>query len=291
MPSDRREVNFAGLAPGQYRFVARAITSQNVPSAEPASVEFVILPPLYLRGWFVGLSALCLAGLTYAAYRYRLARLLEVANVRTRIATDLHDDIGANLTRIAILSEVARQAPGNGDKNADAPLASIASIARESVAAMSDIVWAITPDRDALHHLVRKMRNHAEEVVEAHDIALALNLPDGEQPLKLGVNVRRDLYLIFKEALNNAARHSRCSRVSIELHVVGSHLSLEIVDDGVGFDQAGESEGHGLTSMQRRAARLGATLQIGSSPTQGTTVSLTMPTWGGRFGLRRRLPT
>jgi signal transduction histidine kinase len=290
-PSERREVNFAGLSPGRYRFLVRAITSLDVPSAQPASVEFVILPPLYLRGWFIGLSALCLAGLMYAAYRYRVARLLEVANVRTRIATDLHDDIGANLTRIAILSEVARQKPVNGDENPDAPLASIASIARESVAAMSDIVWAITPDRDALHHLVRKMRNHAEEVVEAHDITLALNLPDGEQPLKLGVNVRRDLYLIFKEALNNAARHSRCSRLSIDFHLVGPRLCLEIVDDGVGFDQTGESDGHGLTSMKRRAVRLGATLEIASRSKQGTTVTLRMATARPRFGLRTGLPT
>jgi len=121
--------------------------------------------------------ALALGITAYRLYRYRVTRLLEVANMRTRIATDLHDDIGANLTRISILSEVAKQQFGNGKHESANPLSSIAEIARESVASMSDIVWAINPERDSLRDLTRKMRQHADEVFTLRNIDLQFNAP------------------------------------------------------------------------------------------------------------------
>ena len=127
--------------------------------------------------------------------------------MRTRIATDLHDDIGANLTRIALLSEVATRHP------ATSPLASIARIARESVSSMSDIVWAINPRRESVVDLIRRMRQHAEEVFTLRDIKLRFDADDALDSSRLGMDVRRDLLLIFKEAVSNAARHSQCSHV------------------------------------------------------------------------------
>jgi signal transduction histidine kinase/ligand-binding sensor domain-containing protein len=273
----RRSVTYANLAPGRYRFLVRAANADGVVSPQPAVVAFTVLPPFWQRWWFVSLAALAVGAAVFALHRYRVSRILELERVRTRIATDLHDDIGANLTRIAILSEVARQQPQSVDKRLDAPLSSIATIARESVTSMSDIVWAITPGRDTLHEVVRRMRDHAEEVFESRDVALVLDLPDAAQPIKLGVDVRRDLYLIFKEAVNNAARHSRCTRASIVFRVVGSGLLLEVSDDGIGFDPAAERDGHGLESMQRRATRLGASLDVLARAGAGTIVRLTMP--------------
>ena len=154
-----------------------------------------------------------------------------MANMRTRIATDLHDDIGANLTRIALLSEVASRTPGaEPGGRADGPLSSIARIARESVSSMSDIVWAINPKRESLLDLTRRMRQHAEEVFTLRDIDLRFNGPSAADSLKLGMDVRRDLLLVFKEAVNNCARHSRCERVEIDLHVESGRLVLTVVD-------------------------------------------------------------
>jgi signal transduction histidine kinase/streptogramin lyase len=275
-PIDQRRVTFASLSPGRYRFLVRAVNADGIASDPPAVVRFTVLPPVWQRWWFLSAAALALGLLLVALHRYRLSRVLELERVRTRIATDLHDDIGANLTRIAILSEVARQ-PLQRLEADDAPLSSISRIARESVAAMSDIVWAVTPDRDTLRDVVRRMRDHAEEVFEARDVALTLNLPDDGESTKLGVNVRRDLYLIFKEAVNNAARHSSCTRVSISFVLEGASLSLEVADDGGGFDVNVESDGHGLASIRRRAHRLGAILNIESTTAHGTVVRLTMP--------------
>jgi len=277
VPAEQRTVNFANLASGRYRFLVRALNSDGVASARPATVTFTILRPLWQRWWFVALVMLIVGLIAYSVYRYRLARLLDLERVRTRIATDLHDDIGANLTRIAILSEVAKQQSGNGNAGEDGSLASIARISRESVAAMSDIVWAINPHRDQLIDLVRRMRQHAEELFTTRDIELRFEAPDAENNLKVGVDVRRDLLLIFKEAVNNTARHSGCSRVEINLNVEGSRLTLIVRDDGQGFDTSIEGDGQGLMSIRRRAERLGGTLKIESSPNSGSTITLRIP--------------
>jgi len=280
-PTAQRTVNFVGLAPGSYKFLVRAIDSEGGSSPTPAMITFTILRPVWQRWWFVSLAVLALAGLAYSVYRYRVIRLLEVADMRMRIATDLHDDIGANLTKIAILSEVARQHLGtNGAARADGPLSSIARISRESAASMSDIVWAINPRRDQLLDLVRRMREHAEEVFALREVDLQFEAPHPLHNLKLGVNVRRDLLLIFKETVNNAARHSHCSCMRINLHVEDSRLSLVMTDDGDGFNIHTNGSGQGLASLKLRTERLGGKLEVESRQGEGTTVTCVVPLAG-----------
>ena len=271
--SDQRSVTFASLPPGRYTFLVRAVSSDGMVSPEPATVTFVIRSPYWQQAWFLTLVVLAVGLMAYAVYRYRVARLLEMANMRTRIATDLHDDIGANLTRIALLSETAKQGAQE-----DGPLASIARIARESVGSMSDIVWAINPKRESLLDLTRRMRQHADEVFTQRGIELHFTAPDAADARKLSVDVRRDLLLMFKEAVNNAVRHSRPSRVEIDLRVQNARLLLTVADNGVGFDTSNESGGHGLMSMQRRVRRLKGTLDIRSAIGGGTTVLIAIPT-------------
>ena len=270
-PSEQRTVNYASLAPGRYTFLVRALNSEGLVSAEPARITFTILQPLWLRWWFIAGVTLAAATAVFTLYRNRVARVLELAAIRTRISTDLHDDIGANLTRIALLSEVARRTPG------DAPLASIAGIARESVSAMSDIVWAINPKHESIADLIRRMRQHADEVFTHRDIDLRFTAEGTGDTSRLGVDVRRDLLLTFKEAVNNAARHSKCSRVSIDLRRDGASLLLSVADDGVGFDTSRASQGQGLASLRRRAERLKGAFTVLSGPGAGTTVTLRMP--------------
>ena len=160
-PTTERTLNFANLSVGDYLLQIRAQTADGIYSQTPAGVSFKIAAPIWARWWFLLLAG-CLTGFViYTIYKYRLQRLLELEKVRTRIATDLHDDIGANLTRISLLSEVAKQKAANGNGQL---LSSIADIARESVASMNDIVWAIAPEHDSLLDLTRRMRQHAEEI-------------------------------------------------------------------------------------------------------------------------------
>ncbi|MCM3870496.1 MAG: hypothetical protein ND895_07385 [Pyrinomonadaceae bacterium] len=181
-----------------------------------------------------------------------------------------------NLTKISILSEVARQQQANGNGEKDSPLVSIARISRESVAAMSDIVWAINPHRDSLNDVVRRMRLHAEETCLPNEIQLDFQAPE-DAKLKLGIEVRRCLYLIFKEGINNAARHSGCWRIEVILALDRDFVRLDIRDNGLGFNPDAESEGNGVASMRRRAEAVGGTLEIVSSSGHGTSVHVRLP--------------
>ena len=202
-PSAERSVNYVNLAPGRYRFQVRAVSASGVASAQPATLSFRILRPVWLQGWFIGLVIGAIVSIVWLAYRFRMVYVLELANVRTRIAFDLHDDIGANLTKIAILSEVARRPLPDGTH--EETVNSIARIARESTAAMSDIVWAANPKHDRVLDLVRRMRQHAEGVFAAQGIRFEFRAPAESHEVKLPVSLRRDVFLIFKEAVNNAA--------------------------------------------------------------------------------------
>jgi ligand-binding sensor domain-containing protein/signal transduction histidine kinase len=276
-PTEQRSVTYADLAPGRYRFAVRAVSSEGLVSPLPATMTFTVLRPVWQRWWFVALagSALCLT--LFVAYRYRVRRLLEVANMRTRIATDLHDDIGANLTRIAVLSEVVRQQSAGRDALREGQLSSIARISRESIASMGDIVWAINPRRDTLLDLVRRMREHAEEVCLPRNIDLLFRSPGAESPSKLGIDIRRDVYLVFKEAVNNALRHSDCGLLDVTIGQENGVFALTIRDDGRGFDPTADSGGNGLANMRRRVEAHAGWLAIESRAGAGTTIAVRLP--------------
>jgi len=276
-PTEQRAVNYGNLAPRSYRFLVRAINSNGTISAVPASVSFTILPPIWRRWWFVSLLVLLICATIYVFYRYRVSRLVEVANIRTRIAADLHDDIGSNLTRIAILSEVAHSHFQDDGQEIGSQLLSIAEISRESVASMSDIVWAINPKRDTLLDLVQRMRRFATEILVSRGIEFLFHAPELDHELKLGANTRRNIFLVFKEALHNATRHSSCKTVTVDLKIERSWLILQVRDDGIGFDQGSNSDGHGFVSMTKRSRDLRGQLRVSSKPGEGTEISLRVP--------------
>ena len=142
---------------------------------------------------------------------------------------------------------------------------------------MGDIVWAINPKRDHLIDLVQRMRRLASEVFAGRKIEFEFRSPESDDDLRLGADVRRDVFLIFKESVTNAARHSGCSNVEIELHIERSWLVLTVRDDGGGFDVESSTEGNGLVSMRRRAVSLGGELQLNSIEGESTEIILRVP--------------
>jgi signal transduction histidine kinase len=264
-----RSIAYSNLGPGRYTFLVRAIAANGAVSGESASVSFTVLTPIWRRAWFIAMVVVAVGLLGRAVYQRRVGRLLELANMRTRIASDLHDDIGANLTRIALLSDAAQHDNGHD--------ASIGRIARESVGTMADIVWAIKPERESLIDLTRRMRQQADDLFVPRDIELRFNAPSAEADISLPVDLRRDVLLFFKETLTNVARHSHCTRVEIDLSLDGPRLTLVVTDNGRGFDLKAEHQGQGLRSLARRAANLKASLSIASEHGHGTTISLGVP--------------
>lgn len=286
-PSPQRSVNYANLPPASYRLLVRAINSEGIVSSRPASIAFRILPPVWMRWWFQLMAAAVAGAAIYWLHHYRVTQLLELERVRTRIATDLHDDIGSSLSQIAILSEVAnRHVVGTQPQLAES-LTDIAGISRELVDSMSDIVWAIDPERDRFGDLVHRMRRFASDVFSPRDIRLGFQVPVGEQDLQMGADLRRQIFLIFKESVHNVLRHSGATEVNIDFQVQHGWLNLKVVDNGAGFDVLRDHDGHGLHSMRERARNAGGEIEITSSP-RGTVVVLRVPV--GRAAQRGRTP-
>ena len=288
-PSEERTVT-TNFAPGSYRFLVRTVNAAGDVSEPPAVISFTILPPLWQRWWFLGLLVLAGVGLVYLGHRYHVARVVELERVRTRIATDLHDDIGASLSRMAILSEVVKQVNGDNPQSAQM-LTEIADSARGLVDSMSDIVWSIDPRRDDLQQVITRTRQFAADVFEAQGVQWNFDVPPTTEQafakIKLAPEQRRHLYLIFKEAINNAAKYANCRRFVIKLNVHPQYLLAEIYDDGSGFDwqpaaaapvlRSKSRGGNGLQNMQARAVELGGSLLIETAPGRGTSLRLTIP--------------
>jgi two-component sensor histidine kinase len=276
LPSEQRSVNYANLAPGRYRFLVRAVNLEGGLSVTPATFAFRVLPPVWQRWWFLALFALALGVLVYSLYRYRVARILEVANIRTRIATDLHDDIGASLSLIAMLSEVAQRQWQQGSAKISESLSSIAEASRESVGAMSDIVWAVNPRKDRLSELIKRMRRFASDVLSARNIQLQFEADCGSD-VELEADARREILSIFKEGVNNIARHAACYVATVDILFAKQWITLTLNDDGQGFDVANPTEGNGLDNMRQRARKLGGELEVSSQPGHGVRLTLRIP--------------
>ena len=274
-PGDSRSVNFPRVSPGKYRFLVRAVNADGVASEVPAVISFRIMRPIWMRWWFLTAVGVLFSSCTYWFYRFRLRQLVELERVRTRIASDLHDDIGSSLTQIAIMSEVARRQNGHGDAE---PLERIADLSRELVDSMSDIVWAINPKRDQLSDLIQRMRRFANDVLEAADIRVSFRTELEHTDTPLHADMRREMFLIFKESVNNIARHAGCNHVDILVELKGLQVVMKISDDGKGFQlNPGNGYGHGLASMRERVQRLGGDMLVTSQPGKGTLLTFTAP--------------
>lgn len=276
-PTEARSINYANLAAGSYQFLVRAINQEGMVSSEPAAFRFRILPPVWQRWWFLAIVAFLAALMIYVAHRARVARLVELERVRTRIATDLHDDIGANLSLVAMLSEVARDQLQRDDVRLTEWFSTIAATSRDTVDAMSDIVWAVNPRRDHLRDLTQRMRRFADDICSARDIQLHFHAPELGHDPKIGADLRREVFLIFKESINNMVRHSECTVATVDLRIEHGWLVLVITDNGTGCSTLSATQGHGLNSMRLRAEKLGGTLKVDSGDGTGTSVTLEVP--------------
>jgi len=283
MPADQHRLIYAGLAPGRYQFEVRAIGADGSSVSSPAQVAFTVIPPWYRQWWFLTACAAGLVALAYTGHRTRLAQVVRTEQLRSRIATDLHDDVGASLSQIAILAEVTRRRAGSADGSITQPLAAIATTSRDLVDAMSDIVWAVNPRTDSLADLTRRMRRFADETLGAVDIMLDFAAPTEDIALKLGADLRREIYLILKESVTNIARHSGASKARVELQLTRHELRLSIADNGQGFDTNAGFDGNGIASMRKRVAQLGGDLSISSAPGFGTHVTLRVTLHRSRF--------
>jgi signal transduction histidine kinase len=200
-----------------------------------------------------------------------------VEKLRHRVARDLHDDMGSTLSTINILSAMAKSKMNTDAVKTASYISKISDNSQRMMEAMDDIVWSIKPSNDSMQRITARMREFATSVLEAKDIALHFAVADEVADVKLNMEARRDFFLIFKEALNNAAKYSKATEVWVAVAIEGKQLSFLIKDNGVGFDVAKADAGNGLGNMQKRAYAVNGKIRLTSKKEEGTTVKLTMP--------------
>jgi signal transduction histidine kinase/ligand-binding sensor domain-containing protein len=275
-PSPSGMLDFGRLSPGRHRLCVRALTVEDA-MAPPAVLELEVPAPVWRRPWFAALALAAALAAAFLAYRIRLARVLALERVRTRIATDLHDEVGADLSRISLLAEFARRDLGDRPARVPALLAEVAKTARDAVTDMSDIVWALKRERENLAEVIARVRDFAAESAAPAGVALRVAIDDDLEGVVLAGDVRRGLYLLLKEAVTNVLRHAEAHSMELTVRRSGRGLIATLRDDGRGFspDAPRTSRGgHGLSNMRARAEALGATFGIDSAPGKGTTIRI-----------------
>ncbi|MCB1131683.1 MAG: hypothetical protein KDN05_11170, partial [Verrucomicrobiae bacterium] len=294
---DQRSIAYGGLDPGDYQFDVRARNNDGVWSLAPASLSFRVEPFFWQRSSVRTFAALALPALGLLAVagvmkrrhqrelraleyergleqqRYRHKQAMDAE--RARIAAELHDDLGANLTQIQWLTDPSN--PPSPDTGSDALLHRIFAKSRETVRLIDEIVWAVNPSNDTLEELVTYVCNFAEQYFRDTGTRARMDVAGPVPPHIIKSDVRHQLFLIAKEAFHNAAKHSGADRVWTRISFEDGEFRMTIEDNGHGFDAAAESDGDGLANMRRRAEQAGARFSIGSEPGNGTRVTVHLP--------------
>jgi two-component system, NarL family, sensor histidine kinase UhpB len=223
---------------------------------------------------FAGASALLvlvLLGVALLLSRSKLKQRMKELELRNQIAADLHDEVGSSLSSIHMLSQMANTNVENGNqKNI---LDKVSTHAKETMERMSDIVWMIKPGETEAGSLTHRMERFAQEICSGKNIMLHMRLDEIEK-LKLSMDQRKNIYLIFKEAMNNAVKYSGTENIDVQASIQNKQLVLIIKDYGKGFDTSKSSRGNGLDNMKNRAKELGSELIINSSLNDGTEIKI-----------------
>jgi ligand-binding sensor domain-containing protein/two-component sensor histidine kinase len=266
-------VRYEQLPPGDYTFVTKSVNATGMESAE-TKMRFTVIPLFYRSWWFISLLVIVLTTGIFLFYRYKLKKVLELEQIRSRIATDLHDDIGATLSSISMYSQAVKSQLKEKNPQLENVLDKMGENSRDMVTSMSDIVWAINPDNDDGEKLVKRMESYATDMCAVKNIRLFFNTDEKLNTVSLPLELRKNVYLIFKEAVNNAVKYSGAKNIWVLLRLQNKKLALTVKDDGEGFEEGTIKKGNGLKNIRSRAKEIKGVVIIDSAEGKGTTVSL-----------------
>ena len=264
---------YANLPPGNYTFKVVAANSDSVWNHKPKELQIYVRTPWWRTWWFYLLCIALITIIAYGIFTYRLQQALKIERIRVRISSDLHDDVGTILSGLAMQSEILELTAPEPTKP---KLQRISELSRSAMSRMRDTVWAIDARQDKLENLIDRMREHAEETLTPKDILLDLQVDQLAMHKNVPSQVRQSLYLIYKEAITNAAKHSTGDKVSVKLQKLGTNgLEMTIHDNGQVKIKDYKTTGSGLGNMRMRAAQIGATFQVDTS--NGFLISIQLP--------------
>ena len=276
-PQNIHSLSLVSLAPGSYTLNVKAVTAENVWSQVPSKYSFIIAPPYWSTWWFRALAVSVIAVAITLFYKFRLNQLRKIMALRLKISRDLHDEIGSTLSGIGLISEMAKHQLNN-EKTAEVKnsLDKININSDEMLEKMSDIVWTINPQNDSFEKVISRLRAYAKNTTDSLGIRLHFSLGEDIGRYNLDMRRRNNVYLICKEAINNAIKYSECHNLSFALQQEDHHFNISIVDDGKGFDTWKDFDGNGLKNMRSRAQEIKAILNLNSEKGKGTSIFLTL---------------
>jgi ligand-binding sensor domain-containing protein/anti-sigma regulatory factor (Ser/Thr protein kinase) len=273
----RNEATFTNLDPGTYMFEVQGTNHAGLSDPVHASIRLTVTSPWWGTWWFRTIMALAFFGAVYAIYRIRLQQHLRVIAVREGIARDLHDEIGSTLSSVALYGAVARKRIKDLAPADRTVLERISDGASAAIGSMNDIVWAVSTEKNASEHVTQRMQRFASDICDAKGIELEFELGPAMASMDFDLTQRKNLYLIFKEAVHNAVKYAACSRIEVKLWKEGEVVIMTVSDNGNGFELDGTADGmggNGIHNMHARANELQAELSIGSGAGKGTVVTL-----------------
>jgi ligand-binding sensor domain-containing protein/two-component sensor histidine kinase len=268
-----RTAIYTNLPAGEFTFMVKGTNSDGIWSENAASIRIIINPPYWQTWWFITLIVIIIVFFIYYLGTIRVKNQLEIEKLKLKIASDLHDNIGAGLTEISILSEVAERSEGHSSSIVKKDLQKISETARQLVDSMSDIVWVVNPQRDSLHDLIVKLKDSYNEFFSSIGISFQVNNVEKSDDIKLPMDYKQNLLLMFKEAINNAIKHSGCKKLVLEASYKNDIIEIILKDDGTGFEINKVKFGNGIKNMENRANKIKGKLSCKSEVGVGTTVS------------------
>jgi len=272
---NRNQASYTNVPSGGYIFRVKGSNNEGVWNEEGISVRIIIMPPYWATWWFRLLVSTVVLSLVFSFLRYRRARRREMEQTRYRIARDLHDDVSSSLSSIALTTELM-QKDETTSRNEKRLLTRIKNSSRKLIESMDEIVWAVNPEYDQLDNLLLRMKDFATETFDKSTIKYSLSFPEQECLQSCQMGFRRNLFLIYKELLHNIVKHADASQVNISLKKLHHDITLEVTDNGTGFDWTSAKNGIGLKSLRLRTEDLGGHLEFESSAGAGTEVKLTV---------------
>lgn len=272
----QRSLSFTNLAGGKYMLHVKMMGPDGIISNEELTLGVRVIPQFYRTWWFWLLVMMGLGSLLYFYYFIRKQQRVRLEQIRNRIATDLHDDMGSTLSSIRIFSDVARSQLINTQPQIVPMLEKISNNASQLSDNMQDIIWTIKQDHDKLEDLVTRIREFGLKLCDAKDIVFKVHISDTFKTSRLDLEQRRNLYLIFKECLNNAIKYSGCTVIQLFITQQRGHLKMVIEDNGKGFHEKEITKGNGLSNIRKRAMEINGSATIESAPGKGTRIDIMM---------------
>lgn len=255
-----RTVSYTSLPPGSYNFRIRSYNADGVRSDKEASFQFRIHYPVWLQWWFLALVAAVIVGLILFYYRYFKARKqVDIERMRVQIASDLHDDVGSSLTELALQTDFLRT--GNVSNELRDTLKQLGDQSRKIVSSLDDIVWSIDARNDTAGDVTDRMQDYVNHIFRGDSPNVRYHFEDLKMDDRLPVHVKENIYLIFKESVNNIAKHSNADKVDITLVYDGKQFELKVEDNGTA-ENGNRKSGQGLRNIEMRSKRIGADVDI-----------------------------